>query len=63
MNLYEAVKSSGLVVQLKLNCLLMKSTHYDLIGARKVYIQLSFARYEGKLVLRISSPSVYSYFL
>ena len=59
MNLYEAIKSSGLVIQLKLKCLLMKLTHDDTIKAKEVYIQLSFERYEGNLVLRILSPSVY----
>ena len=53
LNLYEAVKPSGLVVQLKLKCLLMKPTHDDIMEAKEVYIQLSFERYEGKLVLPI----------
>ena len=54
LNLYEAVKSPGLVVQLKLKCLLMKTTHYDIIEAKDVYIQLSFGRYtcDRTLVLR-----------
>ena len=51
LNLYEAVKSPGLVVQLKLKCFLMKPTHDDIIEAKEVYIQLSFGRYKGKLVL------------
>ena len=50
LNVYEAVKSSGLVVQLKLKCLLMKPTHDDIIEAKEVNIQLSFERYKGKLV-------------
>ena len=52
LNLYEAVKSPGLVVQLKLKCLLMKPTHDDIIEAKEIYIQLSFGSYKGKLVLR-----------
>ena len=52
LNLYEAVKSSGLVVQLKLKCCLMKRTHDGIIEANEVYIQLSFGRYKRKLVLR-----------
>ena len=39
LNLYEAVSSSDLVVQLKL-----KPTHYGIIEAKEVYIQLSFER-------------------
>ena len=46
LNLYEAVKSSGLVVQLKLKCLLMRPTQDD-IEAKEVYSQLSFASYKG----------------
>ena len=57
LNLYQAVKSSGLVVQFKLKCLLMKPTHDNII----VYFQMSFGRYKGKLVFRIESPSVYMY--
>ena len=53
LNLYKAIKSSGLVVQLKLQCLLMKPTHDDIIEAKEVYIQLSFKRCKGKLVLCI----------
>ena len=53
LNLYEAVKSSALVLQSKLKCVLMKPTHDDIIEAKEVYIQLSFERYVGKLVLRI----------
>ena len=34
LNLYEAVKSPGLVAQLKLKCFLMKSTHDDIIEAK-----------------------------
>ena len=52
LNLYEAVTSPGLVVQLILKCLLMKPTHNDIIEAKEVYSQLSFGRYKGKLVLR-----------
>ena len=51
LNLYEAVKSSSLVVQLKLKCLLMKPTHDDIIVAKEVFSQLSFGRYKGKLML------------
>ena len=58
LNLYEAEKSSGLIVQLKLKCLLMKQTHDDIIEANEVKIQQSFERYKGKLMLHISSPSV-----
>ena len=52
LELYEAVKSPGLVVQLKLKCLLKKPAHGDINEAKEVYIQLSFGRYKGKLVLR-----------
>ena len=52
LNLYKAVESTGLVVQLKLKCLQMKLTHDDIIEAKEVYIQLSFGSYKGKLVLR-----------
>ena len=45
--LYKAVKSSGLDVQLKLKCLLVKPTHDDIIEAKGVYSQLSFERYKG----------------
>ena len=51
LNLYEAVKSSGLAVKLKHKCLLMKPTHGDIIEAKGVYSQLSFGRYKEKLVL------------
>ena len=51
-DLYEAVKSSNLAVQLKLKCLLMKPTQDDVIKANKVYSQLSFEKYKGKLSLR-----------
>ena len=37
----------------------MKTTHDDIIDTKEVYIQLSFERYEGKLVLHNLSPSVY----
>ena len=43
--------SSSLAVQLKLKCLLKKPTHDDIIEAKEFYIQLSFERYKGKLVL------------
>ena len=59
LNLYEAVTSSDLVVQLKLMILLMKPTHDDIIEAKEVYIHLSFERYKVKLMLRNLSPSVY----
>ena len=49
----EVIKSSGLVVRLKLKCLLMKPTHDDIIEAKEVYILMYFGRYEGKLALRI----------
>ena len=48
----EQLTSSSLVVQLKLKCLLKKSTHNDIIEAKEVYIQQSSGRYKGKLVLR-----------
>ena len=48
LNLYETVNSSGIVVQLKLKCLLMKSTHDDIIDAKEVCSQLSFERSKGK---------------
>ena len=44
--------SSSLVVQLKIKCLLKEPTHDDIIEATEVYIQESFGRYKGKLVLR-----------
>ena len=34
-------------------------THDDIIEAKEVYIQQSFGRYKGKLVLRNLSPSVF----
>ena len=46
------ITSSSLVLHLKLKCLLKKPTHDDIIEAKKVYIQQSFGRYKGKLVLR-----------
>ena len=54
LNFYEAVKPPGLVVQLKLKCLLTKPAHDDIKEAKEVYMytQLSFGRYKGKLVLR-----------
>ena len=48
----EQITSSNLVVQLKLNGLLKEPTHDDIIEAKEVYIQQSFGRYNGKLVLR-----------
>ena len=48
---YEAVKSSGLVVQLKLKSLLMEPTRDAIIEAKEVYSQLSFEKYKGKLML------------
>ena len=54
----EQITSSSLVVHLKLKCLLKKPTHDDIIEAKEVYIQQSFGRYKGKLVLRNLSPSV-----
>ena len=39
LNLYENVKSSGLVVQLKLKCLLMTPTQDDISEAKDVYSQ------------------------
>ena len=39
----------------------MKPTHDDIIEAKEVYSQLSFERYQGKLMLRNLSPSVYNY--
>ena len=44
LNLYKAVRSSALVVHLKLKSLLMKPTHDDIIKAKEVYSQLSFER-------------------
>ena len=42
LNLYEAVKSPGLVSQSKIKCLLMKRTPDDIIETKQVYIQLFF---------------------
>ena len=53
LNLYEAVTSAGFVLQLKLKYLLMKPYHNDTIKAKEVYIQWSFERYKGKLLLCI----------
>ena len=44
--------SSSLVVHLKFNFLLKQLTPDDIIEAKEVYIQQSFGRYKGKLVLR-----------
>ena len=51
---------TSLVVNLKLKCLLKMPTHNDIIEAKEVYIQQSFERYKGNLVLRNKSPSVYN---
>ena len=48
----EQITSSGLVEQLKLKCLLKVPTHDDIIKAKEVYIQQSFGRYKGNIVLR-----------
>ena len=48
----EQITSSSLVVHLKLKRSLKKPTHDDIIVAKEVYIQQSFGRYKGKLVLR-----------
>ena len=50
---------SSLVVQLNLKRLLKEPTHDDIIEAKEFYIQLSFERYKGKLVLRFKSQLVY----
>ena len=47
LNLNEAVKSPGLVVQLKLKYLLMKPAHDDIIEATEVYIHLSLEDIKG----------------
>ena len=57
LNHKEQITSSSLVVQLKLKCLLKKPTHDDIIDSKEVYIQQSFGRYKGKLVLRNFSQS------
>ena len=54
----EKITSSGSVEQLKLKCLLKKPNHDDIIKAKEIYIQQSFGRYKGKIVLRNKSPSV-----
>ena len=48
----EQVTSSILVEHLKLKCLLKNPTHDNIMEANEVYIQQSFGRYKGKLVLR-----------
>ena len=48
----EQITLSKLVEQLKLKCLLKKPTHDEFIEAKELYIQQSFGRYKGKLVLR-----------
>ena len=52
LNSYEQITLSSLVVHLKLKCLLKKPIHDDIMEAKEVYIQQSFGRYKGKLVLR-----------
>ena len=52
LNSYGANNVVQIVVQLKLKGLLKKPTHDDIIKAKEVYIQQSFGRYNGKLVLR-----------
>ena len=49
----EQITWFSLVVQLKLKCLLKEPTHDDIIEAKEVYIQQSFGRYKGKIVLVI----------
>ena len=44
--------SSRLAVQLKLKSLMKKPTYDDIVEAKEVYIQQSFGRYKGGLVLR-----------
>ena len=44
--------SSSLSALIKLKFFLKKSTHEDTIEAKAFYLQLSFERYKGKLVLR-----------
>ena len=48
------IKSSSLVSQLKLKCLLKKPTHDYIMEAMYFYLQLSFEIYKGKLVLHNS---------
>ena len=50
LNLYETITSSSLVVQLKLKGWLKKPLHGDIIETKEAYIQLSFERYNRKLV-------------
>ena len=45
--LYEAVKPSGLTVQLNIKFFLMKPTHEYITKAKEVYIQVYFERYKG----------------
>ena len=52
------ITSSSLVVQLKQKCLPKKPTHDGIYEAKEVYIQQSFGRCKGKLVLHNLSPSV-----
>ena len=47
----EQITSSSLVVQLKLKGLLKKQIHDDIVEAKEIYIQKSFGRYKGNLVL------------
>ena len=41
--------SLSLVVKLKLECLLKKPTHDDIIEAKEFYIQLSFERFQREV--------------
>ena len=52
LNSYGANNVVQFCVQLKLKCLLKVPTHDDIIEAKEVYIQQSFGKYKGKLVLR-----------
>ena len=52
LNLYEPVTTSSLIVKLNLKCWLQKPSPDYIIEAKEVYIQLSFERYKGELVLR-----------
>ena len=47
LNLYEAVNSSSFVVQLKLKCLLMKPTPYDIFEAKEVCSQIFLKAIKG----------------
>ena len=52
LNSYGANNVVQFSCTIKINCLLKKLTHDDIIEAKEVYIQQSFGRYKGKLVLR-----------